>query len=133
MPLIIPENIPAYELLKEHAFIMGSRRAKHQDIRPQEILIINLMPKKIETENQILSLLANSPLQVNITLLATTSYVGKNTPFTHLEKFYKGLDEVKKRKFDGAIVTGAPVEQMDFEKVAYWKELLEILIFYSKM
>ncbi|BEJ72539.1 homoserine O-succinyltransferase [Campylobacter coli] len=129
MPLIIPENIPAYELLKEHAFIMGSRRAKHQDIRPQEILIINLMPKKIETENQILSLLANSPLQVNITLLATTSYVGKNTPFTHLEKFYKGLDEVKKRKFDGAIVTGAPVEQMDFEKVAYWKELLEIFDF----
>lgn len=95
MPLIIPENIPAYELLKEHAFIMGLRRAKHQDIRPQEILIVNLMPKKIETENQILSLLANSPLQVNITLLATTSYVGKNTPFTHLENFTRVLKRLK--------------------------------------
>ncbi|EAL5964146.1 homoserine O-succinyltransferase, partial [Campylobacter jejuni] len=110
-------------------FIMGTRRARHQDIRPQEILIVNLMPKKIETENQILSLLANSPLQVNITLLATTSYVGKNTSITHLEKFYKGFNECKKYRFDGAIVTGAPVEQMDFEKVAYWKELLEIFDF----
>ncbi|MDN2800730.1 homoserine O-succinyltransferase, partial [Campylobacter jejuni] len=77
-------------------------RAKHQDIMTQEILIVNLMPKKIETEKKILSLLANSPLQVNITLLSTTSYVGKNTPLTHLEKFYKGLEEFKKHKFDGA-------------------------------
>ncbi|MBM0637560.1 homoserine O-succinyltransferase [Campylobacter sp. VicNov18] len=129
MPLIIPENMPAYELLKDHAFIMGSKRAKHQDIRPQEILIINLMPKKIETENQILSLLANSALQVNITLLATATYVGKNTSITHLEKFYKSIKECKKHRFDGAIVTGAPVEQMDFEKVAYWEELLEIFDF----
>lgn len=86
MPLIIPENIPAYELLKEHAFIMGLRRAKHQDIRPQEILIVNLMPKKLKQKIK-LSLLANSPLQVNI-CTATTSYVGKNTPFTHLEKIF---------------------------------------------
>lgn len=127
MPLIIPEEIPAYELLKEDAFIMGQRRAKHQDIRPLEILIINLMPKKIEAENQILSLLANSPLQVNITLLATTSYIGKNTPKSHLDRFYVGFDSIKGRRFDGAIVTGAPIEQIEFEEVCYWQELVEIM------
>ncbi|CAM2971279.1 homoserine O-succinyltransferase [Helicobacter burdigaliensis] len=127
MPLIIPEDIPAYELLKEDAFIMGQRRAKHQDIRPLEILLINLMPKKIEAENQILSLLANSPLQVNITLLATTSYVGKNTPKSHLDRFYVGFDAIQGRRFDGTIVTGAPIEQIEFEEVCYWQELIKIM------
>lgn len=129
MPLVIPEEIPAFSLLKQHAFVMGSNRAKGQDIRPLEVLIINLMPIKIQTENQILSLLANSPLQVHITLVSTTSYVGKNTPKSHLERFYVQFDAIKNKKFDGAIVTGAPIELLAFEEVKYWKELIKIMDF----
>ena len=127
MPLVLSEDIPAYSFLKNNAFIMGVDRATHQDIRPQEVLLINLMPTKIETECQILSLLANSPLQVNITLLATSSYVGKNTPKSHLDKFYVNFSDILGRRFDGAIVTGAPIEQMPFEEVKYWQELVEIM------
>lgn len=127
MPLIIPEDIPAFKALKEHAFIMGQKRAKSQDIRPLEVLIINLMPVKIETENQILALLANSPLQVNITLLSTATYIGKNTPKSHLDKFYVNFDSIKHKNFDGAIVTGAPIEHLEFEQVKYWRELITIM------
>ncbi|TLD97409.1 homoserine O-succinyltransferase [Helicobacter jaachi] len=127
MPLVIPEDIPAYTFLHQNAFIMGAKRAQHQDIRTLEVLIINLMPSKIETENQILSLLANSPLQVNITLLATASYIGTNTPRSHLERFYVNFSDIKGRNFDGAIVTGAPIEHLAFEEVAYWQELSHIM------
>ncbi|WP_299549022.1 homoserine O-succinyltransferase [uncultured Helicobacter sp.] len=129
MPLVIPEEIPAFKLLKDHAFIMGCNRAKTQDIRPLEVLIFNLMPTKIQTENQILSLLANSPLQVNITLLSTSSYIGKNTPKSHLDKFYVSFDAIKNKKFDGAIVTGAPIEHLEFESVKYWGEFTKIMEF----
>lgn len=127
MPLIIPQDIPAFALLKQNAFIIDENRAIHQDIRPLEVLIFNLMPTKIETENQILSLLANSPLQVNITLLSTASYVGKNTPQQHLERFYSNFEDIKGKKFDGAIVTGAPIEHLAFEEVKYWEELVAIM------
>lgn len=129
MPLVIPEEIPAFKLLKEHAFIMGCNRAKTQDIRPLEVLIFNLMPTKIQTENQILSLLANSPLQVNITLLSTSSYIGKNTPKSHLDRFYVNFSEIQGKKFDGAIVTGAPIEHLEFKSVKYWGELVLIMEF----
>lgn len=132
MPLIIPKEIPAFKILKDSIFMMDTKRANEQDIRALEILIINLMPTKIQTENQLLSLLANSPLQINITLVSTQSYVGKNTSIAHLDKFYKGIKECKGLKFDGAIITGAPVEKMDFEEVAYWEELKEIFEFLSK-
>ncbi|MDO4674349.1 homoserine O-succinyltransferase [Campylobacter sp.] len=129
MPLIIPKDIPAFESLKNNVFIMDTQRANTQKIRPLEIVILNLMPTKIETENQLLSLLANSPLQINITLIATQSYVGKNTPMEHLDKFYKGINNFKDKKFDGAIVTGAPVELLEFEEVKYWDELKDIFTF----
>lgn len=129
MPVVIPEDIPAYTFLRKNAFIMGAERAIHQDIRTLEVLIINLMPTKIETENQILSLLANSPLQVNITLLSTASYIGTNTPKSHLDRFYVNFSEIKGRNFDGAIVTGAPIEHLTFEEVAYWNELVEIMVY----
>lgn len=129
MPVIIPKDIPAFNALEKSVFVMDTKRAFLQDIRPLEILLINLMPTKIETENQILSLLANSPLQVTITLLATQSYVGKNTPQTHLDRFYKYFDQIKNKRFDGAIVTGAPIELMKFEEVQYWDELREIMDF----
>ena len=104
MPVVIPEDIPAYTFLQQNAFVMGANRAQHQDIRALEVLIINLMPMKIETENQILSLLANSPLQVNITLLSTASYVGTNTAKSHLDRFYVNFSDIEGRNFDGAIV-----------------------------
>lgn len=134
MPLIIPKQIPAYKLLKHSAFVMDQERAKSQDIRPLEILILNLMPLKVETENQIFSLLANSPLQVNITLLSTQSYIGTNTKKDHLDKFYLNFSDIKHRsqKFDGAIVTGAPIEHLEFEQVAYWNEICEIMAHLKK-
>ncbi|MCI7484692.1 MAG: homoserine O-succinyltransferase [Helicobacter sp.] len=129
MPLIIPDDIPAFEILAKSAFVMANKRAQTQDIRPLRVLVCNLMPTKIETENQILSLLANSPLQVEITLLATKSYVGKNTPLSHLRRFYVNFEDVQKQRFDGAIVTGAPIEHLKFEEVKYWKELVSIMQF----
>lgn len=130
MPLIVADNLPAKsQLQKEDIFIMGKNRAKAQDIRPVHIAILNLMPNKEETEIQILRSLSNTPLQVNIDLIRTSSYQSKNTKEQHLELFYKDFAEVKDKKYDGLIITGAPVEQLDFEDVLYWEELKEIFEF----
>ena len=130
MPIIVPKDIPAAKILQsENIFVMNDKRAEQQDIRPLEIAIVNLMPTKIVTETQLMRLLSNSPLQVNVTLISTSTYVGKNTPLEHLDRFYKSFDEVKNRKFDGMIITGAPVEEMEFSEVKYWKELEEIFEF----
>lgn len=130
MPIIVPKDIPAAKVLAgENIFVMNDVRAQSQDIRPLEIAVLNLMPTKIVTETQLMRLLSNSPLQVNITLLATRSYVGKNTPISHLDRFYSTFDDVKNRRFDGMIITGAPVEDIDFADVKYWKELGEVFEF----
>ncbi|MBQ8351110.1 MAG: homoserine O-succinyltransferase [Clostridia bacterium] len=130
MPIIIPQDIPAYTTLAgENIFVMHEGRAATQDIRPIEIAILNLMPTKIETETQLIRLLSNSPLQIHVTLVGTESYVGKNTPLQHLQRFYKTFHEIKHQRFDGMIITGAPVEQMPFEEVKYWPELCEIMDF----
>lgn len=130
MPIIVPKDIPAAKVLaSENIFVMNDKRASTQDIRPLEIAIINLMPTKIVTETQLMRLLSNSPLQVNITLVATESYVGKNTPREHLTRFYKSFSDIKDKKFDGMIVTGAPVEEIDFTEVKYWGELQKIFEF----
>lgn len=132
MPIVIPKDLPAYSILQnENIFIMNDSRAVQQDIRPLKILILNLMPNKVETETQLLRLLGNSPLQTEITLLKTATYQSKNTSEDHLESFYKTFDEVKSHTFDGLIITGAPVETLEFEEVDYWKELSEIME-YSK-
>lgn len=128
MPIVINKDLPAYKILTdEKIFVMDSERAIMQEIRPIEIAILNLMPTKETTETQFMRLLSNSPLQVNITLVKTSTYSATHTDKSHLDKFYKTFEEIKQRKFDGMIITGAPVENMDFEKVAYWKELEEIL------
>lgn len=128
MPIKIPIELPAFKVLsEENIFVMHDERAESQDIRPLRIAILNLMPKKIVTENQLLRYLSNTPLQVEITLLQTKTYMSHNTPEEHLNKFYTYFDEIKNKKFDGLIITGAPVEQMKFEDVAYWKELTEIM------
>lgn len=127
MPIKIPNDLPAWQVLhSENIFIMDETRAITQDIRPLKIAILNLMPKKIETETQLLRMIGNTPLQVDIELLQTASYVSKNTSQEHLFKFYKTFDDVKDQRFDGLIVTGAPVEQMPFEAVDYWDELCKI-------
>lgn len=132
MPIVIPKDIPAYsKLLNENIFVMHDERAFSQDIRPLEIAILNLMPTKIETETQFMRLLSNSPLQVNITLVNTKTYKSKNTNQEYLDKFYKSFDDIKTQKFDGMIITGAPVETMPFEDVAYWDELKKIFDFAS--
>lgn len=130
MPIIIPKDIPAYTtLLNENIFVMNHERAMKQDIRPIEIAILNLMPTKIETETQLIRLLSNSPLQIRVTLIGTESYVGTHTPLGHLQRFYKTFSEVRDQHFDGMIITGAPVEMMEFDEVKYWRELTEILDF----
>ena len=127
MPIRIPENLPAYEILeKENIFVMPRSRAEHQDIRPLHVLILNLMPKKIETETQLMRLLSNTPLQVDIELLHV-SHQSKNTARTHLDTFYKTFPEVHQRYYDGMIITGAPVEHLEFEQVDYWEEICEIM------
>ncbi len=128
MPLIVPDKLPAVEMLRdENIFVMEEGTAVHQDIRPLRILLFNLMPLKITTEKHILRMLSNSPLQVEIDLLRTQSYTGTNTPLSHLERFYKTFDQISDRKYDGMIITGAPVEQMEFEDVDYWPEIQMIL------
>lgn len=128
MPIKIPDNLPAMETLhNENIFVMSEDRAYHQDIRPLNIAILNLMPTKIVTETQILRLLGNSPLQVDIVLLHPKTHISKNTPSEHLTTFYKTFDDIKGQKFDGMIITGAPVEHMGFEEVNYWEELTEIM------
>ncbi|MBE6687773.1 MAG: homoserine O-succinyltransferase [Ruminococcaceae bacterium] len=128
MPIKIPNLLPARETLEnENIFVMNEIRAQHQDIRPLRIAILNLMPTKIVTETQILRLLSNTPLQIDITFLQTESYKSKNTSEEHLTAFYKNFSDVKDEKFDGLIITGAPVENLEFEEVVYWKELCEIM------
>ncbi|MDE6518865.1 MAG: homoserine O-succinyltransferase [Ruminococcus sp.] len=127
MPIRISSELPAFKTLgKENIFVMSKERAEHQDIRPLKVLILNIMPKKIETECQLLRLLSNTPLQVDIELLQMASHVSKNTSTHHLESFYKTFDEIKNCRYDGMIVTGAPVELLDYEQVDYWKEITEI-------
>jgi homoserine O-succinyltransferase len=128
MPIKIPNELPAVRVLEdENIFVMTETRAITQDIRPLKILILNLMPTKIDTETQLSRLLGNTPLQVEIELMHTSTHVSKNTSEEHLLAFYKVFDEVKDRYFDGMIITGAPVEKMAFEEVEYWDELVEIM------
>lgn len=128
MPIKIPNRLPAVKTLnEENIFVMTEKRAITQDIRPLKILIFNLMPKKIETETQFARLLGNSPLQVEMDLMHTMSHKSKNTSKDHLLAFYKTFDEVKDKKYDGMIITGAPVELMEFEDVEYWDELCEVM------
>lgn len=128
MPINIPSNLPARQTLEqENIFLITKERAAHQDIRPLRILILNLMPLKIETETQLLRLIANTPLQVDIELMQTASHQSSHTPSQHLLTFYRTFAELKEEFYDGLIVTGAPVEQMEFEAVDYWPELEEIL------
>ena len=128
MPIKIPNELPAYKTLTdENIFIMDETRAISQDIRPLRIAIVNLMPTKIDTETQLMRLLGNTALQVEVELLHTKSYESKNISKEHLRTFYKTFDDVKDQSFDGMIVTGAPVEQLPFEEVEYWKELCEIM------
>jgi len=128
MPIKIPNQLPATSILEnENIFVMYEDRAYQQDIRPLKILLLNLMPTKITTETQLLRLLGNSPLQVDVDFIYTASYEPKNVPQEHLIKFYETFDDVKNRSYDGLIITGAPVEQMPFEEVAYWDELCQIM------
>ena len=128
MPICIPSGLPAYKtLVKENIFVMKGERAEHQDIRPLKILILNLMPKKIETETQMMRLLSNSPLHVNVKLLHVETHISKNTSLNHLSTFYITFKDIENERFDGMIITGAPVEQMDFDKVDYWDELCRIM------
>jgi homoserine O-succinyltransferase len=128
MPIRIQSDLPAKRVLEdENIFVMDDTRAMHQDIRPLQIAILNLMPIKEDTEVQLLRSLSNTPLQVYVTFLTTGTYVGSHTPTSHLDQFYLTFDDVRERKFDGLIITGAPVEQMDFEEVTYWDELAKIM------
>ena len=128
MPIQIPNNLPAAETLQqENIFVMSENRAATQDIRPLEIVLLNLMPTKVATETQLSRVLGNTPLQVHLELMHTTTHVSKNTSQDHLLNFYKSFDELKHRKFDGMVITGAPVENMPFEEVDYWPELCEIM------
>ena len=128
MPIRIPNDLPAADVLQqENIFVMNQNRAGSQDIRPLEIVLLNLMPTKGVTETQLSRLLGNTPLQVNLSLMHTTSHQSKNTPQDHLLSFYKDFDELKHRKFDGMVITGAPVEQLPFEEVDYWQELCQIM------
>lgn len=128
MPIKVQTNLPAKAILEdENIFVMDEHRALKQDIRPLEIVILNLMPMKEDTELQLLRVLSNTPLQINVTFLYVETHISKNTPTSHLNQHYKTFSEIKNKKYDGMIITGAPVEQMEFEKVHYWKELTEIM------
>lgn len=126
MPIRVQNDLPVKEILeKENIFVMDENRAVHQDIRPIKIGLLNLMPLKEDTELQLLRSLSNTPLQVDIVFLAVKNHVSKNTSANHLNRFYENFENVKDQKFDGFIITGAPVEQMPFEEVDYWEELVE--------
>lgn len=128
MPIKIQNDLPARMILEhENVFIMDEKRAQSQDIRPLEILILNLMPIKEDTETQLLRALSNTPLQVECTFMATSTHASTHTSVTHLNKFYVSFDQIRRRRFDGMIITGAPVENMEFEQVDYWQELTEIM------
>lgn len=127
MPIRVQNDLPAKKIMEdENIFVMDESRAMSQDIRPLKIAILNLMPLKEDTEVQLMRSLSNTPLQIDITFLTTASYVGKNTAKSHLDNFYLTFDDVKNSKFDGLIITGAPVELLDFKEVAYWDELCQI-------
>jgi homoserine O-succinyltransferase len=127
MPLNLPDKLPAIELLKkENIFVMDNSRATQQDIRPLRIVVLNLMPIKITTETDLVRLLSNSPLQVEISFMKLKSHTSKHTPVEHMKAFYTDFEDMKSQKYDGMIITGAPVEQIDFEEVKYWGELTEI-------
>lgn len=133
MPIIVPKGLPAYKTLKdENVFVIHSTRAEKQDIRPLRIAIVNLMPTKEVTETQLIRMLANTPLQVDLKLLTMDSHESKNTEREHLENFYDTYEEIKNQKFDGMIITGAPVELLPFEKVDYWKEISAIMDYTKK-
>lgn len=128
MPIKVQNALPAKEILEnENIFVMDENRAMHQDIRPLQVCILNLMPVKQDTELQLLRALSNTPLHVEVTFMKMNSHISLNTPIQHLNRFYNTFDELKKRKFDGMIITGAPVEQIPFEEVDYWAELCEIM------
>ncbi|MBE7023739.1 MAG: homoserine O-succinyltransferase [Clostridia bacterium] len=128
MPIKVSDSLPAIEILNnENIFVITETRALTQDIRPLEIVVLNLMPTKIETETQLLRVLGNTPLQINVQFINTKTHESKNTSKSHIETFYKTFDDIKENKFDGMIITGAPVEKMDFEEVDYWEELCEIM------
>ena len=128
MPIRIPNDLPATGVLQqENIFVMTETRAMTQDIRPLQILLLNLMPTKIDTETQLSRLLGNTPLQIDLTLLRISGHTPKNTSPEHMNTFYKNFDEVKDKKFDGLIITGAPVENYEFDEVNYWSELCEIM------
>ena len=133
MPIKVQGDLPAKEILeRENIFVMDENRAVHQDIRPIQIMIVNLMPLKEETELQLLRSLSNTPLQVDVTFLTMNSHESKNTSTSHMNKFYLHFEDVRDKKFDGMIITGAPVENMEFEDVDYWKELTEIMAWSEK-
>ena len=128
MPIKIQNELPAKEILEnENIFVVDENRAVHQDIRPLQICILNLMPIKQDTELQLLRALSNSPLQVDVSFMSLRSHVSQNTSANHLQKFYNSFDELKENRFDGFIITGAPVEQKEFEEIDYWEELCEIM------
>ena len=128
MPLRLPDRLPAIELLKhENIFVMDTTRAHHQDIRPLRIVILNLMPIKITTETDLIRLLSNTPLQIDVSFMKLKSHTPKNTPVEHMMMFYRDFEAMRHEKFDGMIITGAPLENMAFEDVTYWDELTEIL------
>ena len=128
MPIRIDDALPAKQNLEmENIFVMSNKRADMQDIRPLKIVILNLMPTKLETETQLLRLLSNSPLQVNIDFLQVESHVSKNVSKSHMDKFYKVFKEIKDNRYDGMIITGAPVEHLEYEEVDYWDELCKIM------
>lgn len=128
MPIRVQNDLPVKEILeRENIFVMDEHRATHQDIRPIKIGLLNLMPLKEDTELQILRSLSNTPLQVDVSFITVSTHESKNTPTSHLNKFYHKFCEIKDRNFDGFIITGAPVEQMPFEEVDYWEELTEIM------
>lgn len=127
MPLTLPDKLPAIELLKqENIFVMDTTRASSQDIRPLRIAVLNLMPLKITTETDLVRLLSNSPLQIELSFMKVKSHTSKNTPVEHMKAFYTDFEEMQHHKYDGFIITGAPVEHMDFEEVSYWEEITEI-------
>jgi homoserine O-succinyltransferase len=128
MPVKIPDTVPAVKILEEeNIFVMNESRAAHQDIRPLKIIILNLMPLKISTETDLLRLLSNSPLQIEIDFMKIKGHQPKNTPSEHMKEFYRDFDQLNDKKYDGMIITGAPVEHLPFEEVTYWEEMKEIM------
>ncbi len=129
MPIKIPKNLPAFDILQnEGVMVMSSQLAEKQDIRPLQIALLNLMPEKIKTETQFARLIGSTPLQIELTLLKMSSHISKNTSNEHLQNFYKTFDDISSKRFDGLIITGAPIELLNYEEVDYWSEMQEILL-----